>query len=121
MYHCTDCGSYFEKPLKFREGDYAFGELCETTYLCPKCKSSYIKNFEPEYCHCCGRKLTRHQHIYCSRACLKNGEIMYSNQRQRAEKLRNSPIYVIVRQLKEYNEKHKTNLTYGQFAAGGYV
>ncbi|MBR3300450.1 MAG: hypothetical protein IKI68_03085 [Clostridia bacterium] len=120
MYYCTDCKNFFSAPLKLKETDHAFGEHFETSHLCPYCKSSYIKRIETEYCRCCGRKLKSGQHIYCSRACMKNGDRLYILQRERKKRIMNSPVYVIVRKLKEYNEKHNTNLSYGQFVAGVY-
>lgn len=121
MYYCKDCKNFFETPVKLRESDYSFGIDCEISYYCPCCKSSRIKKIEVEYCRCCGKKLKKGQHVYCSSLCLKNGERLYKLQREHKKKLLNSPVYVIVRQLKEYNEKHKTNLSYGQFVAGAYI
>ncbi|MBO4467883.1 MAG: hypothetical protein J5766_01145 [Clostridia bacterium] len=120
MYYCTDCKNFFNDPIKFKEKDYAFGEHCEISLFCPHCKSSYIKKTEAEYCRCCGRRLRKGQHIYCSRACMKNGDRLYKLQKERKARLMDSPIYVIVRKLREYNEKHKTNLSYGQFVSGAY-
>lgn len=51
---------------------------------------------------------------------MKNGDRLYILQRERKKRIMNSPVYVIVRKLKEYNEKHNTNLSYGQFVAGVY-
>lgn len=121
MYHCTDCKSFFNTPLKRNRGDCAFGKDCGSSLLCPFCKSANIKVYEPQYCRCCGRRLKKGERLYCSRACMKNGERLYNEQRQNKIRIKNSPIYVLVRKLKEYNEQHKTNLSYGQFVAGGYV
>lgn len=121
MYHCTDCKSIFSTPLKCKETEHAFGELYEVSIYCPFCKSSYIEIYEPQYCRCCGRKLKEGEHLYCSRACLKNGERLYRIQKENKLRIKNSPVYVIARKLMEYNRKNKTNLSYGQFVAGGYV
>ena len=121
MYHCTDCKSFFTAPLKTGGSGHTSKDSFEVSLFCPFCKSAYIEIYEPQYCRCCGRKLKNDKHLYCSRACLKNGERLYRIQKENKERIKNSPIYVIARKLKEYNKLHKTNLSYGQFVAGGYI
>ncbi len=117
MYHCTDCKERFENPLKIREGDSALCTVSSVRLYCPICKSSYIEEIENEYCRCCGRKLKPFQKEYCSVVCMRTGEKIYKKEKEKYIHIKNSPIYKLIRELKEYNKKHGTNLSYGQYCA----
>ena len=78
------------------------------------------------YCVICGKKLEGEQRKYCGLDCQKEGNRLNNLKNGKAKREKNaedkrnkkqalSPLDKTLRELRRYNEKHGTNLSYGQF------
>lgn len=117
MYVCIDCGLKFENPLTLKEKHNLDTPPYESLYLCPRCKSTNLKLSEIKYCRCCGARLKGEQTHYCSSACKQKGERLWRKELRHKKQLYDCDLFKLVREVDEYNQKHKTRLSYGQYVA----
>lgn len=117
MYICKDCGLKFENPLCITERHSLSAPPYESIYVCPRCKSTTFKKCEIKYCRCCGARLQGEQTVYCSSSCKEKGDKLWKKQLQQRKKLYEHPLFTLVREVDDYNQKHKTRLSYGQYVA----
>lgn len=117
MYICNDCDFQFETPLKIQETHGLNTPPFETISVCPHCKSTNFEKATFNYCHCCGAKIKNAYGNYCSEKCENRGKKLWQKQNTKTELLYNSKIYKLVREVDNYNQKHKTKLSYGQYVS----
>ncbi len=118
MYICKDCKKKFAVPFTFFEEHGLDTPPYEKFTVCPHCKGENIKIIETRHCKCCGARLKyENRGEYCNERCRKRGERLWKLEEQRRKKRMNSPLNEVLNKLKEYNEEHKTRLSYGQFVA----
>lgn len=117
MYFCLDCGYTFSHALKLYENHGLSTPPYEIINVCPSCKGQNFRQKKLNYCHYCGTKLKKGQTYYCSAECKQKGEKAWRKERARKKLLVDSSLYKRVREIEEYNKKHKTKYSYGQFTA----
>ena len=117
MYYCTDCGIEFNKPKNIYEKHTLSSPPYEKISVCPHCGGNEIKEKEFSHCRCCGIKINTPERKYCSKECERKGKKLWELQRKRLKLERVNPINIIIRELKDYNKKNKTNFSYGQYVA----
>ena len=114
MYRCTDCGMEFEFAEIFFETHGLSTPPYERIKRGPHCHSAKFLESESLHCNFCGAKLTK-EGKYCSERCRKAGEIYYAEQEKRRAIFIGSPVAAAVREVEEYNKKHGTKYSYGQY------
>lgn len=117
MYTCLECGCEFDNPAKLTETHSLCNPPYEKIYVCPSCKSTSFKEKTIKHCRCCGAKLILDNSDYCSDICKAKGEKLRLKEIEHKKLLSNSPIYSLVREVDDYNQKNNTKLSYGQFVA----
>lgn len=118
MYVCTDCKKKFFDPKIYFERHNLDTPPYEKHLLCPYCESESIVEIEVRHCHCCGARLSSgNKGDYCNKSCKRRGEALWKMQEENKKHRISSPLFKMMCSLKEYNKKHNTNLSYGQFAA----
>lgn len=117
MYRCTDCERKFFDPEIRQEKHSLDCPPYERILCCPFCGSAEIKPVKVRHCKCCGARMYTSDGDYCSPSCKRRGEKLWELQRKRAEILKNDPVTKITRLMNEYNLKHGTDMSYGQFVA----
>lgn len=118
MYICLECGYEFKKAKKLTENHSLDNPPYEKIYVCPVCNSGDIEEKKTAHCHCCGAKILKSKYPdYCCEACKIKGEKLKQKETEYKERLMGSPIYTLVRELEEYNNRHKTKYSYGQYIA----
>ncbi len=100
MYFCESCGSFFEEKK-----------------VCPFCESKRVRIADFTHCRCCGAKLVQGQREYCSDNCKKKGEFLWERERRRRRLSLISPLNLVLKEIAEYNKKHNTKLSYGQYVS----
>lgn len=100
MNFCECCGSFFENS------DY-----------CPFCESEDIRLANFTHCRCCGAKLQNNEQEYCSKDCEKKGKILWEKERRRKKLSLISPLNLTLKEIADYNKKHNTKYSYGQYIA----
>ena len=116
MFICNDCGCEFEKPDFLTEKHGLDSPPYEKICVCPKCQNTNYKKIA-QYCKCCGAKLSLSQKDFCSEACRTKSQKLRMSEQKRLKLIQDSFVYHTVREVEEYNRKHKTRLSYGQFVA----
>lgn len=117
MFYCRNCGFEFEKPENIYENHGMLSPPFEKISVCPNCRSDRIFQKNITHCRCCGARLPKGIHDYCSEWCREKGEKLYALERKRRRITEQSPVCEIIKQLKKYNTEHGTDLSYGQFVA----
>lgn len=116
MYYCSDCGCEFETAEVYKETHGFLYPPFEERSCCPNCKSENIRLKNISHCRCCGAKLNGKKE-YCSETCRTKGEAMWKAERKKRKLGRTSPLNRIVLETEEYNKKHRTSYSYGQYVA----
>ena len=116
MFVCKNCGETFNIPKAVAERHNLSEAPFETLHFCPKCDSADLYETAGGYCRNCGRKIAKGKE-YCNDTCRKQGEALWAKQRADREKLKDDPMLKLIRQTNEYNKRHGTRLSYGQFTA----
>ena len=116
MFVCKNCYTSFTTPKTEIERHGKTEPPYEEFHCCPRCESRNFYETAGGYCRCCGRKIARGKE-YCNETCRKQGEALWAKQRAAREKQKNDPMQVLIRKTEEYNKKHGTRLSYGQFTA----
>ncbi len=117
MYHCKTCGGKFLTPQKIYETHGFSTPPYEEIFICPICNSSAFKKITHTHCRCCGALLINTEKEYCSKACKQKGEKLWKQQMERFKLEFDSPLNVILREIKAYNSENGTNYSYGQYVA----
>ncbi len=117
MYYCKTCGGNFEAPQKNYETHSLSSPPYEKIYSCPFCNSTDYKEVTQTHCRCCGALLIKSQNEYCSTSCKSKGEKLWKRQVERFKAEYDSPINIILREIKEYNLKNGTAYSYGQYVS----
>ena len=115
MYCCKTCGKKFNEPKKDYEKHGFKSPPYEKIYVCPFCNSTDYIEVAHTHCRCCGALLIKTQSEYCSGSCKAKGEKLWRKQAEKLKTEYESPINVILREIKAYNLKNKTNYSYGQY------
>lgn len=118
MYYCNDCGREFPRAAQFKESHGLASPPYEKISCCPFCGGGDIKEVQPSYCKCCGAKIESGNE-YCSKKCRAKSEELRQRELKRRNRIYNSALYEAMRRTDEYNKKHGTNYSYGQFV--GYI
>lgn len=117
MYYCSDCGCEFIVPEVCALTHAFSSPPFEERHCCPCCGGSNFRIKEERHCRCCGAKLPDGAEEYCSGACRRRGEAMWSNELKRRRESAGSPLNRLIKEQTEYNLKHHTDYSYGQFTA----
>lgn len=117
MYYCPDCGCEFLIPLKQVETHSLSRPPFEEIYLCPCCKGKNFYEKVLSHCRCCGARLSKSGTDYCSQSCRIRGEKLWKKEMLRRKLNLDNPINIIIKEVSNYNAKHKTNYSYGQYVA----
>lgn len=117
MYYCETCGGKFEAPQKSYETHGFSSPPYEKVYSCPFCNSADFVEVEYTHCRCCGALLVKSQIEYCSTSCKLKGEKLWKRQKERFKNEYESPINIILREIKKYNLKNGTSYSYGQYVS----
>ena len=117
MYLCKTCGRKFNTPQKSYEKHGYTNPPYEKKYICPFCKSTDFHEVVHTHCKCCGALLIKSQSEYCSRSCKTKGEKLWNEQMERFKAEHDSPINIILREIKDFNIRNGTNYSYGQYVA----
>lgn len=117
MYTCLECGCEFKNPIKLTEKHNLKTPPFELIYVCPTCKSTDFAESNLHHCRCCGAKLSSDKTEYCSEFCKIKGEKLWEKEVKRKKLLSDSPLFRLVREVDNYNSKHKTKYSYGQYVA----
>ena len=116
MFICRNCYTSFSLPSIKTEKHNLSEPPFETFQCCPNCESSDFYETTGGYCRSCGRKIAKGKE-YCNDTCRKQGEALWARQRLLREQNKNDPMLILIRKTDEYNKKHGTRLSYGQFTA----
>ncbi len=117
MYHCKDCNRKFDTPQKFVETHGQTAPPFEVFFLCPFCGSTNFKKIIIGYCKCCGRRLNNPDDYYCSESCRINAIKLKRKDELRKQALVENPLNILIKEVEEYNNQHKTKYSYGQYIA----
>ncbi len=117
MYYCKSCGRKFNTPQKSYETHGLSNPPYEKISICPFCNSTDFIEVAHTHCRCCGALLIKSQSEYCSSSCKTKGEKLWQQQFEKLKTEHNSPINIILRELKEYNLKNGTDYSYGQYVS----
>ncbi len=117
MFICCDCQCEFESPKKIIEKHSLDTGPYEAIYVCPFCNSNDFKIKSHTHCRCCGAKLSNTGSEFCSNECKNRGRMLWKNELKRRKELLINPINILIRELENYNKKHNTNYSYGQYVA----
>ncbi len=116
MFVCKNCYTSFSLPKEKQERHNLSEPPFETFHCCPNCESRNFYETAGGYCRNCGRKIAKGKE-YCNDTCRKQGEALWARQRAAREQNKNDPMSVLINKTEEYNRRHGTNLSYGQFTA----
>ncbi|MBE6769798.1 MAG: hypothetical protein E7548_03480 [Ruminococcaceae bacterium] len=116
MFVCKNCYTSFVAPKTEIERHGKTEPPYEEFHCCPNCESRSFYETAGGYCRSCGRKIAAGKE-YCNETCRKQGEALWAKQRAAREAQKNDPMQVLIRKTEEYNKKHGTRLSYGQFTA----
>lgn len=117
MYYCENCKQKFKIPQKVCEKHGFSNPPYEESFLCPFCNSTDFKEITRTHCRCCGALLIRSNSEYCSSACQSRGEKLWKEQAEKFKIEYDSPINVILREIKESNLRNGTDYSYGQYVS----
>ena len=115
MYRCKDCNRKFEIPKKVIETHGQTAPPFEVFYLCPFCNSTNFEKIIVGYCRCCGRRLNKPSDYYCSESCRLNAIKLKRKEELRKQALIRNPLSILIKEVEDYNNEHKTKYSYGQY------
>lgn len=114
MYHCTDCGKFFEDYIEEREYNGLEAPPFERVAVCPFCFSTAVESVTIRRCALCGAPLREGQSDYCTEDCRRRAVRLRREEQHRKRPALNS-LTAVLRELAEYNRLHSTVYTYGQY------
>ena len=115
MYYCHSCNCEFEAPEIIIETHGLSSPPYEKFSVCPFCRSTDFSIIKVKYCHACGARLYGDNENYCNDSCRLTAKRMEERERKRQKALHENPLAVLVREVEEYNQKHNTRFSYGQY------
>ena len=117
MYKCQDCGNIFDAALIYTEQHGLDTPPYEKRSACPNCKGEFLFEAPVRHCRCSGAKLKANAGEYCDDTCRKKDARLRALEVARKNKRASDPLWVMVREVAEYNREHSTRYSYGQYVA----
>ena len=117
MYRCQDCEKNFSSAKRIYDENTADSPPYEKHLVCPYCESENIGFIKVYHCRCCGARLPFGVTDYCNEKCKKRGQKLWNREQKRKNQLKFDPIYIMTEMVDDYNKKHNTKYSYGQFVA----
>lgn len=117
MYHCNDCKRNFDYVKIVYEDRGLVGGQSEKVFLCPFCDSTSFTEEKGNYCKCCGRNLGNSKKDYCNDSCRRGAIREAKRALEREEKKKTNKLYIALNEVKNYNDRTGSNLSYGQYFA----
>lgn len=114
MYECKNCKAEFSLPVvEFAKS----GDINDVVRYCPNCMSLHIDKIEVKKCAFCLKERVSRGEKYCSDFCKRFGEESEKRSAERKRKVQEFDVAKAIVEVDEYNKKHRTSYSYGQYFA----